>query len=39
MRFELLPLLRYYIEERLCGGASEHVAGLADRVEATLLGI
>jgi 5-methylcytosine-specific restriction protein B len=37
MRFELLPLLRHYLEERLCGGASEAIAGLADRVEARLL--
>ncbi len=38
MRFELLPLLRHYLEEKLCGSASEAVAGLADRVESRLLG-
>lgn len=37
MRFELLPLLRDYLDERLCGGASEAIAGLADRLEARLL--
>ncbi len=37
MRFELLPLLRHYLEEKLCGPASEAVAGLADRIEALLL--
>jgi 5-methylcytosine-specific restriction protein B len=37
IRFELLPLLRHYLEEKLCGGASEAVAGLADRIEARLL--
>lgn len=38
LRLELLPLLRDYLDERLCGGASEAVAGLADRVESRLLG-
>ncbi len=37
LRFELLPLLRDYVSERLCGGATEAVSGLADRVEARLL--
>ena len=37
LRFELLPLLRDYVAERLCGGATEAVSGLADRVEARLL--
>ena len=37
MQFELLPLLRHYLEEKLCGAASEFIAGLADRVEARLL--
>ncbi len=37
MRFELLPLLRHYLEEKLCGPATEAVAGLADRIEARLL--
>ncbi len=36
LRFELLPLLRDYLAERLCGGASEAIAALADRVEARL---
>lgn len=34
MRFELLPLLRTYVDEKMCGAASEAIAGLADRVEA-----
>ena len=38
LRLELLPLLRDYLDERLCGGASEAIAGLADRVESSLLG-
>ena len=37
LRFELLPLLRDYVSERLCGSATEAVSGLADRVEARLL--
>jgi 5-methylcytosine-specific restriction enzyme B len=37
LRLELLPLLRDYLDERLCGGASEQVAGLADRIESRLL--
>lgn len=37
LKLELLPLLRDYLDERLCGGASEAVAGLADRIEARLL--
>jgi 5-methylcytosine-specific restriction protein B len=37
MRFELLPLLRHYLEEKLCGAASESVAGLADRIDARLM--
>lgn len=37
IRFELLPLLRHYLDEKLCGPASEVVAGLADRIEAHLL--
>lgn len=39
IQLELLPLLRDYLEERLCGGASEHIAGLVDRVESRLLDI
>lgn len=37
IRFELLPLLRYYLEEKLCGAASEAIAGLADRINSRLL--
>ncbi|MGI5864844.1 MAG: McrB family protein [Myxococcales bacterium] len=37
IRFELLPLLRHYLDEKLCAGASEAIAGLADRIEARLL--
>lgn len=37
VRRELLPLLRDYIDERLVGGASEHVLGLADRIENAVL--
>lgn len=36
LELELLPLLRDYLDERLCGGASEAIAGLADRVEMRL---
>jgi len=38
LKFELLPLLRHYLDEKLCGTASEAIAGLADRVEARLFG-
>lgn len=37
MRFELLPLLRHYLEEKMCGPASEAIAGLADRIDARLM--
>jgi 5-methylcytosine-specific restriction protein B len=37
LRLELLPLLRDYLDERLCGSASEAIAGLTDRVESKLL--
>ncbi|HOU52836.1 MAG TPA: AAA family ATPase [Myxococcota bacterium] len=37
MRFELVPLLRHYLDEKLCGSASEAVAGLADRIESRLM--
>jgi 5-methylcytosine-specific restriction enzyme B len=37
MRFELVPLLRHYLDEKLCGAASEAVAGLADRIESRLM--
>jgi 5-methylcytosine-specific restriction protein B len=36
IQYELLPLLRDYLDEKLCGGSSEAIAGLADRVEARL---
>jgi len=36
IELELLPLLRDYLDERLCGGASEAIAGLVDRIEARL---
>lgn len=38
LQLELLPLLRDYLDERMCGSASEAIAGLADRVESRLLG-
>ena len=38
LRLELLPLLHDYLAERMCGGASEAIAGLADRIEARLAG-
>ncbi len=37
IRFELMPLLRHYLDNRLCGSASEMIAGLADRIDAKLL--
>jgi 5-methylcytosine-specific restriction protein B len=37
LRLELLPLLRDYLDERMCGSASEAIAGLADRLESRLL--
>jgi 5-methylcytosine-specific restriction protein B len=37
LRLELIPLLQDYLDERLCGSASEAIAGLADRIEATVL--
>jgi 5-methylcytosine-specific restriction enzyme B len=37
LNFELLPLLRDYLAEKLCGAASEAIAGLADRIESRLL--
>jgi 5-methylcytosine-specific restriction protein B len=39
LELELLPLLRDYLDERMCGGASEAIAGLADRIESKLLTI
>lgn len=37
LQLELLPLLRDYLDERMCGSASEAIAGLADRIESALL--
>ncbi|MCX6139659.1 MAG: AAA family ATPase [Candidatus Kapabacteria bacterium] len=37
LRLEFLPLLRDYLDERMCGSATESIAGLADRVEARLM--
>lgn len=37
LQLELLPLLRDYLDERMCGSASEAIAGLADRIEGRLL--
>lgn len=37
IQLELLPLLRDYLSERMCGGASEAIAGLADRIEGRVL--
>ena len=37
LQLELLPLLRDYLDERMCGGASEAIAGLSDRIESALL--
>lgn len=39
LQFELIPLLRMYIQEKMCGPASEAVAGLTDRIEARILEI
>src|SRR5690606_25016055 len=36
LQLELLPLLRDYLDERMCGSASEAIAGLSDRIEARL---
>jgi 5-methylcytosine-specific restriction protein B len=36
IRHELVPLLRDYLAERLCGNATEEIAGLADRIESRL---
>lgn len=37
MRYELVPLLRDYLDEKLCGPASEAIAGLADRIQSQLI--
>ncbi|HPW20027.1 MAG TPA: AAA family ATPase [Vicinamibacterales bacterium] len=39
VRYELVPLLRHYLDEKLCGAASEQIAGLADRIEARLMAL
>jgi 5-methylcytosine-specific restriction enzyme B len=39
IHFELIPLLRMYLEEKMCGPASEAIAGLTDRIEGRLLGL
>ncbi len=36
LRYELVPLLRSYVEERLLGPATSEVEGLADRIETRL---
>jgi 5-methylcytosine-specific restriction enzyme B len=36
LRFELLPLLRAYVDERLLGPATAEIEGLADRLETAL---
>lgn len=36
LRYELLPLLRSYVEDRLLGPATGEIAGLADRVSSRL---
>lgn len=37
LQYELLPLLRDYLDERMCGSATEAISGLADRVENRVL--
>jgi 5-methylcytosine-specific restriction protein B len=37
LRYELLPLLRSYVDERLLGPATSEVEGLGDRIEARLI--
>jgi hypothetical protein len=39
LQFELVPLLRDYLDERLCGGATEAIAGLSDRISSRVLGL
>jgi 5-methylcytosine-specific restriction protein B len=36
LKYELVPLLRDYLSERLGGSAGEEIAGLADRIESRL---
>ena len=38
IQFEVLPLLRDYVSERLLGPATTEIAGLADRLEAAVAG-
>lgn len=38
IQLELLPLLKDYLDERLCGGATKAIAGLAERIESQLMG-
>ena len=37
IRYELLPLLQHYLDEKLCGNASDSIAGLTNRIEMKLL--
>lgn len=37
LQYELLPLLRDYLDERMCGSATEAISGLADRIESRIL--
>jgi 5-methylcytosine-specific restriction protein B len=37
IEYELMPLLRHYLDEKLCGAASEHIAALTDRIAARLM--
>jgi len=39
LELELVPLLRDYLDDRLCGAATEAIAGLTDRVSSTLMGL
>ena len=39
LELELLPLLCDYLDERLCGGATEAVAGLTDRIRSRIMGL
>jgi 5-methylcytosine-specific restriction protein B len=37
LELELVPLLRDYLDDRLCGGATEAVAGLTDLISSVLM--
>jgi 5-methylcytosine-specific restriction protein B len=39
LELELVPLLRDYLDDRLCGAATEAIAGLTDRVSSTIMGL